>query len=256
MISVVINCDSRPQRDEQGGLFSGVTNMDFLTDGILNKSLMFKDFDHEIIVYIDEHVHIPMEDLEYIRSIAHTVVVRQHTGGNGFNDMNYIRALQMASGDYVFHFDQDIAAFVPNKQSVQDILDLLETYDYVSYPSHWTPNAVADPNYNYRWVSTRFFACKRKTLNFAEIIKCLTDYDYFVSTYKPSRVNPWTEHILGLISNSNVFYPPIDYNKLILFCWETYETYTLKRLNHQSFEEVRDWVIAKGGIFYPNNLNC
>jgi len=40
-VSVVINVDTRNQRDEQTGLFNGVVNEDLLTDGIYNKIASF-----------------------------------------------------------------------------------------------------------------------------------------------------------------------------------------------------------------------
>jgi hypothetical protein len=163
--------------------------------------------------------------------------------------------LQLASGDIVMHFDQDCAAFSSSKESLQEMIDLLEKYDYVSYPSHWTPNAVIDHTFNYKWVSTRFFVCKRQTLNFPEIIKCLTDYEYFCNTYKPSRACHWTEHFLGLISNSNVFYPPIQLHKVAIFSWGSYRQGTLSELNNMNYEQVKDWVGSRG-IRYPNDLDA
>ena len=62
------------------------------------------------------------------------------------------------------------------------------------------------------------------------------------------------EHILGLICGSNVFYPPIEMDKVMIFCWENYEKYILQRLNNQTYIEVKDWVNSKGGIFYPNQV--
>jgi len=254
-ISVVINVDTRPQRDGIDSMFNGVCNLDFLIDGVKNKIKFLDGFEKEIILYVDQHLPIPYDKLLELRGIADTLVIRDHTNEPSFNDWNYIRALQMASGDIVMHFDQDCAAFSSSKESVQELIDLLEKYDYISYPSHWTPNAVVDPTFNYRWVSTRFFICKRQTLNFTEIIKCLTDYDYFCNTYKPSRACPWTEHFLGLISNSNVFYPPIQLDKLAIFSWGHYKTGVLSELNNMNYEQVKGWVGSRG-IRYPNDLDA
>lgn len=256
-LSVVINCDSRPERNNENGLSKGVVDRELLTDNILNKVLFFKDFpDKEIIVFLDKHEDLPESTITYIQSICDCLVIRKHTSEHSFNDWNYIKALQLASGDYVCHMDMDVSAFVIGKEPIQEMIDLLETYSYVSYPSHWTPDATHDENYNYKWCSTRFFMCKRKTLNFPEIIKCLIDYEYFIEKYKPSRVNPWTEHYLGLISNSSVIYPPVDYNRMLIFTWGRYEKYTLQRLNYQTYDEVKNWVLSKGGIQYPCDVFC
>jgi len=50
LISVVINCDTRPEKNEQTGLFGGVCNEDFLTDGVFNKIKFFDGFNIEIPV--------------------------------------------------------------------------------------------------------------------------------------------------------------------------------------------------------------
>jgi hypothetical protein len=254
-ISAVINVDTRPQRDSIDAMFQGVCNLDFLVDGVKNKIKFLEGFDKEIILYVDEHLPIPYEKLLELQGITDTLIVRKHTSEPSFNDWNYIRGLQMASGDYVIHFDQDCAAFTSGKEAVQEMIDLLETYSYVSYPSHWTPNAVHDPTFNYRWCSTRFFICKRQTLNFPEIIKCLTDYDYFCNTYKPSRACPWVEHFLGLIANSNVYYPPINLDKLAIFSWGSYKAGTLSELNNMDYQQVKSWVASRG-IRYPNDLDA
>lgn len=254
-ISVIVNLDSRSQRDIADTMFSGVVNNDFMTEGLYNKKKFFDGFDIELIAYVDVHESIPEDTLSYMKSICDTLVLRKHTTEPGFNDWNYIRALQCASGDIVCHWDGDMAGFAYSSESVQEVINLLDTYAYVSYPSHWSPNAVNDPAYNYKWCSTRFFMCKKETLNIPEIIKCLTSYEYFIGTYKPSRVNHWTEHFLGVIANSNVYYPPIDLKKLAIFSWSSYEKYTLKRLNELPYEEVANWIFQRG-INYPCDVNC
>lgn len=254
-ISIVLNSDTRNENSNAERMFSGCVNEDFLTDGLFNKIKFFSGFELEVIIVIDEHLSVPEKTLDYIRSLAHVVLIRKHTNEPCFNDWNYIRGLQLATGKIVCHFDQDTAAFANNQESVQELINLLEHYAYVSYPSHWTPNAVHDDSFNYRWVSTRFFMCKRETLNFPEIIKCLTNYEYFCETYKPSRVCPWTEHFLGLIANSSVIYPPIDLSKIAIFSWGSYDKYILQRLNNQSYEDVVNFINSKGGIKYPNDLH-
>lgn len=254
-ISICINLDTRKQRDEFGGEnLQGVCNEDFLTHGVANKIAFFDGFDKEVIVYVDEHLCLSKDAFNFLQLAADTLVIRKHTDEPSFNCWNYIKALQLCSGDIICHVDQDCNLFSSSKETVQELIDYLDTFDYVSYPSNCSPNAVHDESFNYRWVSTRFFICKRSVLNFPEIIKCLNDYEYFSETYKPSRILHWLEHILGLISGSSVYYPPIEMDKTMIFCWENYEKYILQRLNNQKYEEVKDWVNSKGGIFYPNQV--
>jgi len=254
-VSICINLDTRNQRDEFGGTnLQGVCNEDFLTDGVFNKIKFFEGYETEVVVSVDEHNPIPEKSLAYLRSVCDLLLIREHTEEHLFNDWNYLRALQLCTGDIICHIDQDCNTFASSKESVQELINCLDTYSYISYPSNCSPNAVHDDSFNYRWVSTRWFMCKRETLNFPEIIKCLNDYEYFAETYKPSRILHWMEHILGLICGSNVFYPPIEMDKVMIFCWENYEKYILQRLNNQTYIEVKDWVNSKGGIFYPNQV--
>lgn len=255
-ISVVINCDTRGEKNNQTGLFNGVVNLDFLTDGVYNKKKAFDGFDIETIVFVDKHNEIPQQDLEYMYKLCDTVVIRKHTHEEKFNDNNYVSALMLARGEYVVHFDQDENIFTSGKEPILEMIDLLEQYDYISYPSHWSPNATHDPNYDYMWCSTRFFMCKRKTLDFTEIKRCLSDSDYLYSKYPASVRNPWTEHILGLTakySGRGVFYPPIDINKIAIFTWGRYETYTLRRLNEFNYDEIKEW-LQSHPINYPNDI--
>lgn len=263
LISCIINVDTRPERGEQVGMFGGVVSRDFLTDGVYNKIKFFDGFEKEVIVFVDEHQPIDEKTLDYLRSITDTLIIRKHNkkfegsdNFEAFNDFNYINALSMARGEYIFHFDGDIAAFTPSQEPIKELMMLLEQYDYISYPSHWSPCPVYDESFDHWWVSTRFFCCKRKTIDISELIKCQLDYDYTFSRYPAKRQCHWVEHILGLHAKYNgkgVLYPKIEYDKWILFCWETYEPYILRRLNSQTYDEVKDWVTRRG-IDYPNNI--
>lgn len=252
-ISIIINADTRSDNYSADNMGSGCANEDFLLEGVDQKIKFFDGFDKEVIVYIDKHLELSDKVYKYLSNVCDVLLIRNHTSEPSFNCWNYIRALQLATGDIVCHFDQDTCAYTSGKEAVQELIDLLRDWQYVSYPSHWSPNAVVDPTFNYRWVSTRFFMCKRKTLDFAEIIKCATDYDYFCNRYKPSKVCHWVEHFLGLIANSNVYYPPINLDKLAIWSWGRYEKYILTRLNNQSYEEVKGFVSSRG-IEYPNDI--
>lgn len=255
-LSIVINCDNRIENTKfTGSNLGGCTHADLIVEGLKNKISFFEGFEKEVIVYLDKHNELPYSILRFLEDNSDTLIVRRHTHEPSFNCWNFIRALQMATGDIVVKIDQDTALFRRDKSYVDELINYLNDYAYVSYPSWWTPNAVHDPNYNYRWVSTRFFMCKRETLNFPEIIKCLTDYEYFCDTYKPSRINPWLEHFLGLIAKSNVIYPPIEHEKGLIFSWGSYKEGTLKELNNMPYDDVLNFVKSKGGITYPNDVH-
>lgn len=256
-ISIVINCDTRPQRDVQSGLFSGVVNDDFLIDGVYNKIQFFNEFDFETIVFIDEHTIIEEKTLQHLRSIANCVVIRKHTNEPNFNDYNYLSALFIARGDIIAHFDQDTAAFTSSKEPIEDMISLLDQYKFVSYPSYWSPVAVHDESFMGKmWASTRFFMCKRETLKFDTLINCIKNPDWAYETFGDSnrRCN-WLEHYLTLANDNSVYYPPIQTERMTIFTWETYEKYTLQRLNGMTYDEIFKWHDSHP-IFYPNNVNA
>ncbi len=265
MISAIINVDTRPENSQNKEMFNGVVDRDFLIDGVINKIKFLEGYEKEIIVFVDEHEPLTESELTRLKELSTTLVIRKHNKKfediedfAAFNDFNYIQALAQARGTYIFHFDGDCAAFVPNGESVLALLRGLEDYDYISYPSQWSPNPVHDDSFdNKYWVSTRFFCCKRKTINIGELIKCQLDYDYWKTTYPVPRLCHWTEHLLSSIAHNTggkVYYPPIDYERIILFVWENYHKGLLKELNNMAYEQVKEFVFSKGGIFYPNNL--
>jgi hypothetical protein len=260
-ISCVINVDTRPENSQNREMFNGVVDRDFLVDGIYNKVKLFDGFEKEIIVFVDEHEPIEEKTLNAMRKMCNTLIIRKHDkkfedNDNffAFNDFNYINALTQARGKYIFHFDGDVSAFTIDQEPIKEIINKLEEVSFVSYPSLWSPNPVEDPSFNgHYWVSTRFFACKRSTLDFTEIIKCQLDYDYWKEKYPRARLCHWLEHLLCKHPN-DVYYPPLQFDRFILYTWENYDKYLLQRLNNQTFEEVNNWVCSKS-FHYPNNLS-
>jgi len=157
-ISIVINVDTRPQRDTFGGSnLMGVCNSDFLIDGVLNKQKFFEGFETETVLFIDEHLPLDANTVAKLRDITDTLVIRKHTEWNLYNDDYYIQALSLARGEYIFKFDQDTAAFTSSQEPINYLIGLLEQYDYVSYPSHWSPIAITDDSFDYVWASTVLF---------------------------------------------------------------------------------------------------
>lgn len=262
-ISIVINSDTRTGFEydisNAESTFNGCVSVDFILYNIENKRKFFEGFDVEIIMFIDEHIKIPAYVLEQINGIPDVLVIRKHTNETNFNDWNYIKALQLATGDYIAHFDQDTAAFTSTPKVIEGMINLLEQVDYVSYPSYWSPYPVHDDSFDHVWASTRMFMCKRETLDFPEIIKCQNDYDYWCSTYPVNRKCHWLEHILGSISKykgKGVFYPPMELDLYTIFSWGSYRKGTLQKLNNMSYEDVIKHIKAWGGISYPCDTNA
>lgn len=257
-ISCVINLDSRKENYTfSGSNLGGVVSRDLLVDTILNKIKFFDGFDVEVIAFIDEHEKIDNGTLDKLREITDTLVIRKHTDWNLYNDDYYIQALELARGEYIFHFDQDTAAFTSSKEPIINLIQLLEVYDYVSYPSHWSPIAVTDDSFDYVWASTRFFCCKRETLDFTELRKWLGDYEYAYEKYPASRKCHWMEHALGLLAKYNgkgVFYPKIEYDRYMIFCWGRYTNGLLNELNNSGYNSVVGFVLSRGGIQYVNDV--
>lgn len=266
LISLVINVDTRPENSQNKEMFKGVVDRDFLMEGVYNKIKFLDGFDIETIVFVDDHLGLSEKELSSLRNQASTLIIRKHNKEfeeqkdfTAFNDLNYLTALFAARGKYIFHFDGDMGAFSRNKENIQNLIDLLEHNDYVCYPTPWSPNPCHDESFGGKYfASTRFFCCKRSTLNFGELLKCQLDYDYWKTTYPVPRLCHWLEHLLSSISyhttGKGVFYPQFDSDKLLIFCWGTYEKYILQRLNNQTYDEVRSWVMERG-IHYPCDLN-
>ena len=258
-LSIVINADTREQKDDIGGMFSGTVNMDYLTHGVINKILFFKGFeDKEIILHIDEHNKLPKETIAEIAGLVDKLIIHPHTDEASFNDWNYHRALSAATGDIVCHVDQDTACFTSGKEYIDELISHLGNFSFVSYPSHWTPRAVQDESFGKRtWASTRFFICRKESLKLDELANCINEPEWGYSKYgdSPRRCN-WTEHFLSLCNNDSVFYPPIELHKGAIFSWSSYKTGTLETLNNTDYETVKQWILHRGGVQYPVDIKC
>lgn len=266
-VSIVINADTRAGVRAPNTQFvnmgSGCRNIDFLIEGVNNKKKFFNGFDCETILHVDVHEGLNQEELGTLAGITDCLVLRKHTKAFGpiqqfpqFNDINYLSALAMARGDVVAHFDADTAAFARSPEPVHELIRLLDRFSYVSYPSRCSPNPVVDESFDHWWASTRFFLCKRETLDHSEFLKCLLDYDYIWQRYgDKKRKCHWLEHILGYTSNSSVFYPPMSPDFMV-FCWDSYRSGVLGRLNASDYSGVEEYVARCGGIHYPCDVSA
>lgn len=272
MISIVINCDTRAGSEEneshQNVMMNGTRSYDFLCDGIINKHTFFRDYPHELILFIDKHLDIPPNLSEKWNSIPNlTVCQSKHreffdtsTFFPKWNDINFLQALYLARGEYIAHFDGDTNAYRQDScKIIDEMIKLLDQYSYISYPSRWSPapDCNAGNEWDYWWASTRFFFCKRSALNFTEIEKCLRDSNYLYTQYGEKRRKcPWLEHILGIIAGEGkVYYPPIDLDNYAIFSWSSYKKGVLQHLNSLSYTDVRNFIIDRGGIQYPNDIS-
>lgn len=267
-ISIVINADTRPGVDSQVSEFrsmnEGCRHYDFLLENVRNKKRFFEGFEFEIILHVDVHQPLPDDLRRALDSEVDCLILRRHDryyhgieNFSMFNDVSYLNALSVARGDIIAHFDADCAAFAKDSSCIQDLINLLESYKYVSYPSPWSPNPVHDDSFDHWWVSTRFFMCKHDTLDFTEIKKCLQNSDYMWDKYgHKKRKCPWLEHILGVISDSRVLYPPMHLSRLAIFCWDRYYTGVLSHLAKLSFPEIVNYIESCGGIHYPNDVTA
>lgn len=261
-LSVCINADTRDgfleESTTMGSMFSGCRSEDFLIDGVLNKIKFFEGFDKEIILHIDKHNPIPEHVMAKLQEIVDVLLIRNHTEEHSFNDWNYLRCLGLAKGTLVCHVDQDTACFTSGKEYVKELIKNIDDYAFVSYPSHWTPRAVHDESFGRRtWASTRFFICQRESLKLDEIANCINEPEWGYEKYgdSPRRCN-WTEHFLTLVNSNSCFYPPIELHKGAIFNWSAYKKGTLNLLNNIPYEEVKQWILHRGGIQYPVDVKC
>lgn len=257
-ISLVINADTRNENSNADTMFNGTVNLDFITDGVIQKKKFFEGFELETILYIDIHNPLEQKTIDYLSKIVDVLVLRKHTDEPSFNCWNYHRALSLAKGDIIIHCDQDTNLYREDKSYVDELISCLEKHKCVSYPSHWTPNPCHDESFNNQWWwSTRFFICKKEDLKLDEVAKSITNPNWMYEKYGDSvrRVN-WFEHYISKVNGNEVFYPPVELHKGAIFSWKTYDKYTIQRLNEMPYEYIKQWILHRGGIQYPVDVKC
>lgn len=271
VVSIVINLDTRPgfldgKIVKDGKIMDGPRSIDFLTHGVMNKIKFFEGYEQEVTVYVDVHDPIPQETINELvamqtRGEIHNLCLNKHTENLGgtyypkWNDLNFLNAMAMARGNLICHFDGDMSAFRANKDVIDEWIGWIDEgkYDFVSYPSVWSPGPVVKTDWEYWWASTRFHLCRREFIDYTEILKCLSDSEYLYGKYGDKKHRcPWYEHVVGMMAGpGRVFYPPADHNKALVFAWQSYQSGLLDRLNKMSYPEVVAWVMSRGGISYP-----
>lgn len=275
MISIAINLDSRPgfmeQSTTQGLMLNGTRSLDFFTEGVKNKVKFFEGHEIETTVFIDVHDPLPKETQDWLLEqqaggIIDNLVFNRHTEKYlgeffpKFNDLNFLNAMAITRGDYICHMDGDMNAFINDKNVVKEWLHWLDEdrFDYISYPSQYSPMPATDGRYkSYWWTSTRYFITKKKNIDYTEIVKCLRDSEYLYGKYgtEGEPKNPWLEHILGLMTSgqNRVFYPPIQSQRYLIFAWSRYYSGVLKQLNEWPYEKVVEYVKH---ISYPCDVGA
>jgi hypothetical protein len=267
-ISVVINVDTRKGYLEgrtsiQPGTQGGVLSKDFLKDGIINKTKFFKGA--ELIVCVDKHEDIADEEWDFLvgghhNTLIDVLIIKQHEESSSPKWLDYtiLNAMAMATGEYIAHFDQDMFISAPDPEKVIDEwVQLLRhtKYQHICYPSAHSPHPVKDKDFEgeYFWASSRFHIFNRETLDYTEISKCLDSSEYLYDKYgKKTRQCPWLEHIFGIMAGwGNVYYPPIEYEKYMLFAWSQYYPGTLAKLSKMTYTQQMNYVMGSGGIMYP-----
>jgi hypothetical protein len=262
----VINGDTRPGVFDPGHVGETRTiSIDYLKEGVDNKLNFFRGYEIESYLYVDIHEPLGKEDLWDISQRVDDLILHKHNESyqdkdyfTGHIDLNILNVLIQARGDYVAHFDWDMAAFRKNGSNVIDTwIGWLKEgrYDYICYPSKFSPRTVNDPSFTYDWASSRFFLCKRDTLDHTEILKCLNDSKYLFNTYAPedTRKCYWLEHIQGMMAGKGkVFYPPMQIGDHMIFSWyNKYFNGVFGALNKMSYGEVVRYVQSCSGIHYP-----
>lgn len=258
MISVVINADTRPNwldpmteiKDRGDGMLCGCRSIDFLTDGVENKRKFFAGHDATFTVCVDEHESFEIDELPLnVRYIMRHANRRDHR----WNDRVYIHSLFEAialqpAHEYICHFDGDVACFQR------------EGYNFIESAIYWLENSgyryvcqqATIPDHGMTHASTRFFICKRDTLDLDEAERLLDDR-YRAKKF-PGKHLPCLEHILGAMAGERVFYPPADYDNFIFWSWVRYYRGTLAKLNAMPYEQVLQYVERSGGLHGASDL--
>lgn len=273
MISIIINADTRPGQDavsqtvgDHGeGSLQGVRSWDFLTELPRTAEKFFLPHNCETVLYVDEVDPIPVEISDKLDHMEESSGCRfkwsskKHDHSQPrWNDRIYLEALQGAKGDYVVHLDQDCALFrSPDNDIVARYLKWLdEGYRFICQSTNLTKE-----QHGMWWASTRFFMCKRETLDFTVLWKTLEDRNSIFSKYPWEDGAVWMpclEHALGVMGGKDkVLYPPREDGPdgYTIFSWVVYYRGLLELMNNSTYEKVQDFVFnVSGGLCGPSDF--
>lgn len=269
LISIVINADTRKGYlndsstvgDFGQGSLQGVRSVDFLIEGVKNKMDFFRGYGRQCILYVDKHEDIPVSIIYELQALVDSyrnnskLVIKEHDRKKKrWYDYITLEALKLADGDYVVHFDNDANAFRSDNSTIlEQYFEFLDTnIKYVCQPSD-----LSYAQHQMWWASTRFFICKKETLNLSEIEKCL-DHNYLLSHYgKRNYKQPvcCLEHTLGYMAGEgNVLYPRRDDENYIVFSWARYNKGALGKLNQMPYSEVQGYIFNKCSFSGANDV--
>ena len=258
MISVVINADNRAGYlndsskigEFEVGQPNGTRSVDFLTWGLKNKINYFRGYDIQCVFFLDEHLPIHdklfMEINEIVKSCGNNskfICKPNDRSSYRWNDMLYIEALKLAEGTFVCHMDNDTTLY---RKEGSDIVEkyfkwLNEGYKYICQPWDKTGSEMVH-------ASTRFFICKKETLDFPLIEKSIMINPLM------GKLNPCLEFTLGhLAGDGKVLYPEREDSEYVIFCWSRYFKGTLEKLSKMPYGEVRDYIL-ECGLFGCNDV--
>lgn len=261
-ISLIITCDTRKGVSADstrigefaGEPLCGCRSLDFLTHGVISKIRFFEGHEIEAIVCVDEHEPLSEEIHTDIRHIEQTTPTRYivkpaDRKRQRFNDWIYVDALKLAEGDYVAKWDGDVAAFRrPEFPIIDQYLAWLDDgYKYICQPTQIHGHGMAH-------ASSRYFICKRETLDFPEIGRCLNDYSYFQQRY-PNIHAPCLEFYLGAMVGGAVLYPFQQNQDYTIFSFVEYQRGLFERLNALPYDDVYRYVFETcGGVCGPSDF--
>jgi hypothetical protein len=161
-----------------------------------------------------------------------------------WNDRLYLNSLEFATGEYVAHFDQDVMAYRdPNSFIVQQYLQVLDEgkFKFICQPS-----VLSYEDHLMDHASTRFFICKRDSLDIPELTACLDD-GYRRKNYSDKHA-PALEHIIGIVSGlGTVLYPSMQWNDHVIASWTTYRSGLYAKLDTMTYPEI---------VHYLRDVSC
>lgn len=232
----------------------GCRSVDFITEATIARQRFLESplvDEVETIICIDVHEPIPSWVYERLFEISNCYVVTdQHDRHrHRWNDYIYIHALRQATGDLVAKWDGDCIGYRhPDFDVLTYYFDFLSNgAAYVCQQTKLIPEV--EPMW---WASTRFFLCRRETLDLDEAARCIDD-DYRRAKYGPKHC-PCLEHCLGLMCGERVIYPPEKNSDFIVWNWVQYYLNCIPKLNNMPYADILQYVHDCGDVHGASDL--